>query len=98
MELVLKEQFETLVENIEVAVNEVWDDVQYLRGGDVREAIQGHFYTTLAYWHKNKRFDIHIDNRTISVYKNGLADNTRIHKMQISENWKQELQDFLKTI
>ena len=93
-----KETFVKLIEDIEVAVNEVWDDVQYLHGGEPREAIQDHFYTTLAYWHNNKRFDIHIDNQTISVYKNGLADNTRIHKMQISENWKQELQDFLKTI
>lgn len=93
-----KEQFEKLLTNIEVAVNEVWDDVQYLRGGEPKESVRGHFYTTFEYWHNNKRFDIHIDNQTISVYKNGLADNTRIHKMQISENWKQELQDFLKTI
>ena len=35
-----KEQFEELITNIEVAVNEVWDDVQYLRGGDPRETIK----------------------------------------------------------
>lgn len=93
-----KEQFEELLTSIEVAVNEVWDDVQYLNGGEPKESVRGLFYTTFSYWHNNKRFDIHVDNQTISVYKNGLADNTRIHKMRISENWKQELQDFLKTI
>lgn len=93
-----KEQFEDILTHVELAVNEVWDDVQYLRGGDIKESIKGYFYTTFEYWHNNKRFDVHIDNQTISVYKNGLADNTRIFKMQISENWDQEFRDFLKTI
>lgn len=93
-----RKQFEQLVEQVEVAVNEVWDDVEYLNGGEPREAIRDQFYTTISYWYHGKRYDVHLDNVSISVYKNGLADNTRIFKLQISDNWKQELQDFLKTI
>ena len=93
-----KEQFEEICEHVELAVNEVWDDVQYLSGGDPKESVEGQFYTTFNYWYKNKRYDVHINNVAISVYKNGLADNTRIFKTQISETAFQELKDFLKTI
>lgn len=93
-----KEQFEEILEHIELAVNECWDDVEYLRGGDLRESIKGQYYTTFEYWHNNKRFDVHVNNNSISVYKNGLSDNTRIHKLQISESWYQEFKEFLATI
>lgn len=93
-----REQFEDICEHVELVVNETWDDVQYVSGGDAKESVEGQFYTTFVYMHNHKRYDVHINNVAISVYKNGLMDNSRIFKVQISENWQQKLKDFLKTI
>lgn len=93
-----KEEFEEICKQVELTVKENWDDVQYLRGGDVKESIEGQYYTTFEYWHHNKKFNIHINNSAISVYQDSLTENKRIFKCGISKDWNTVLAEFLKTI